>query len=559
MSDVTSLPNLLHKEQRARWLASLPLAHRAELEKILLQTIGALSTAIIPPHERFISVETLAEPLVSISEDIKRQLHCANFPASTKFLKRLENFKELLSHMAEAYIVTLNSLAAHGYDGRESTYFTLSIFRAIQLNLAQQYLAYLSYRQPEARTWDKINKLYQLAYAKRIHLESVTGGMLDLVKAENIEHLYKQALLLNLAHPYQFSNIFTSKLASTLNYWAQFCHIYNAETHASHSGVFAINLNQPLPPQLAKNCDFSMGDIHIIDTSSLLLRFRQIISNPGMQLLPDCVKDLLNQHPFACIKRVYKSWGKLAKRMYTRRPAHTEIYLTVGFHGVHGLLSDKQNRSFSVFHSKVISSFDDSGTIPFMLNLEEVVHSDSIMHKQLGYKTSSETISIEAPDRTVRKAKVIDESAGGYCIELPKSSSQTICIGDLVCCHYSLEDQNTFTLCVVRWMKEDNNGFIFGIEVISPFAEATMICESSRRNEASAQIPALLLPQIVSLKLKATLLTAKSAILDTSKQYVLKSRAEKQIISLETLIESTSTFSRFNFDMEMGVIKQPLI
>ena len=561
MKKESKISILTNKKQRATWLASLPLAHHDQLEQILCETINELTHAVIPPHQRFIALEDIAEPLSSLLVDFKQQQYTTTFPCSDKHLSKIDRFQSLLSKMSYSYIATLESLSARGYDGAESSFFTIATFRAMQLNLTQQYLSYTSYHQPEEETWANLNKLYHLAFSKHIHQEAVMPGPLDLVKAENIENLYKQALLLALASPNQLSGATTMKLTTTLVYWAQYCHLYDAETPDRLHGLFAIKLNEAVPPKAAKDYDLSCGYGLYFDTSNLLIRLSQIISRPGVQLLPEKVKDLINTSPLPCMKRIYKSWGKLGKRAFKRRNTHAHVQLTIGFNAIHQLLSHHQERDHThttpaslvtpKFETKYVANVDGSGIYPDTLDFDQIIETDTITRKQYG---AAAQIPKEISFTThSTEAKVIDESAGGYCLSIKRHTRHSISVGDLVCCHYEPGKLNLFTICVVRWMKETDKELMFGIEVISPFAEAIQLTEIIPNQKNDLALPGLLLPQIVSLDKAASIISSSSTNLKTDCEYFLKTMLEKQIITVEKTLDSTGSFNQFSYNAEIGL------
>ena len=560
-----SLPNFTNKKLRADWLASLPLAHHDELEKALTHTMTELNHSIIPPHQRYISLETISEPLSQLIQEVKKQIFNSNFPPSEKHQHYIDNFCVLMQQVSDGYLRTIESLAAHGYD-KNGTFFTVSIYRAIQLHFTLQYLAYTNYRVPDTVTWANIHKLYQLAHTNRIHLENVIAGPLDLVQAEHIESLYKQTLLLSLASPFQLSNNFTTKLTQTLAYWVQYCNVYDMVEPTSHHGLFVVQLNSSAPPKPIKECNLNAGPGLFFDTTHLLERLKQIAYRPGIQLLPEYVKDLINNNPLSSIKRVYKSWGKFGKRAFPRRQVQTSLELTLGFRDIYNLLCKKQhiqiedlsgydniNAHFSS-HSVSDTENKDLFIDAFGLNGEYDPANKSIPHMLLGqvdpkYKQQQSS----SPEFLVCTATVIDESAGGYCLSIPNETPHSINIGDLVCCQVGSNENAVTTLCVIRWMKEAGRTFLFGIEVIAPFTEAITIREITKRTEESVCMPALLLPQIVSLDLAPSLILPRSVKLQTTSEYLMKTATDEQVITLNSVIDSTGLYNQFSYNAELSV------
>ena len=128
MDEQQSLPNFSNKKRRADWLASLPLAHQHELEKTLSRTLQVLNQAVIPPHQRFISLETIAEPLANILESVKQQILSSHFPSSEKYKHHMRDICTLLQYFAEGYLKTIESLSAHGHDDKNGQGEKCTIF-----------------------------------------------------------------------------------------------------------------------------------------------------------------------------------------------------------------------------------------------------------------------------------------------------------------------------------------------------------------------------------------------------------------------------------------------
>ncbi len=553
MNQTISAAHFSNKKLRDTWLASLPLAHYEALEEQLKIALSEINRSVIPPNQRFVCLETVSKPTAELIKFVKKNQSNLTFPTQEKHHQRILSLQMLLGEMIKGYFSTLESLSARGHDGQDSTLFAKTIFRAMQLSLIQQYLSYTNYRHPHASTWANINKLYYLAFSKRTNLARVTTNPVDLVQAENIESLYTQILLLSLAHPLQLSNKMTTSLTSTLVYWARYCNLYDVVDLTNHHGIFAIRLNDNLPPKSVKEYDLTVGNSLFFDTSKLLGRFKQIIARPGIQLLPKNVQSLINNHPLSCIKRIYKAWGKLGKRTFSRRNSQDKIVLTVGFNAIHSMLGQHQTHSSQSTRSSLspdIAEFQSKDTLADRSKRHSTEFYDYMDASTIAYtqpvsetkKNADTNIVLQSLDRL--DARILDESAGGFCLSLSHKTPHSICVGNLVCCQYN-DQENLFTLCVVRWMKETNDTFLFGIEVLSPFAEtASLLCNTAN---TESQIPILLLPQIVSLNRDATLVIAHHSTLEANRQYQLITQKGQQTINLGAHNESTDIYSQFRY------------
>ncbi len=549
VNQTISAAHFSNKKLRDTWLASLPLAHHEALERQLKTALDEINSSVIPPNQRFVCLETVSRPAAELVNSVKENPSNRTFPTQEKHYQRILNLQALLGKMIKGYFSTLESLSARGHDAQDSTLFSTTIFRAMQLSFTQQYLSYTNYRHPHISTWANINKLYYLAFSKRTNLARVKANPIDLVQAENIESLYTQILLLSLSHPLQLSNKMTVNLTNTLVYWARYCSLYDVVDLTNHHGIFAIRLNDNHPPKPVKEYDLTVGNSLFFDTSKLLGRFKQIIARPGIQLLPKNVQSLINNHPLACIKRIYKAWGKLGKRTFSRRRSQDRIVLTIGFNAIHNMLGQRQALSSP---SSEIAEFQSKDTLSdnSRANSNSIEFYDYISAGTIAYTQPPSDIKSNAGKNTAAhrfdklNALVLDESAGGFCLSLSHKTPHSICVGSLVCCQYDDQDK-LFTLCVVRWMEETNDTFSFGIEVLSPFAETASLLD--RATDEKSWIPILLLPQIVSLNRDATLVMARSTILEPNRQYLLITQKGEQTINLGTNNESTDTYSQFRY------------
>ena len=102
-------------------------------------------------------------------------------------------------------------------------------------------------------------------------------------------------------------------------------------------------------------------------------------------------------------------------------------------------------------------------------------------------------------------------------------------------------------------MKETNQALLFGIEAISPFAEAITLTEISKRNSEPMNTPGLLLPQIPSLNVEPSLVIPRSANLKASHEYLLRTSTEEVVITLTKTIDSTGLYIQSKYDATLGV------
>ena len=144
----------------------------------------------------------------------------------------------------------------------------------------------------------------------------------------------------------------------------------------------------------------------------------------------------------------------------------------------------------------------------------------------------------------------INESAGGHCIlgtirynaDTPK-----VQIGEIVGIKsMTRSDQLNLTIGVIRRIKDVENGIEIGVLKLGPCAHAiaTSRYHASRQQQRFSR--SLLLPEMPALQQPPTLITQGKH--NVNEKLVVAQQGYKAKVKLTRLIESTSVYSRFEFE-----------
>ncbi len=210
-----------------------------------------------------------------------------------------------------------------------------------------------------------------------------------------------------------------------------------------------------------------------------------------------------------------KHWGTPPRRVFNRSEKNSGIDICIGLTATHHHLGNK------------FKSMDDSPT---------------------GNRTEVTVNVVDSPidngNTAIFKSArwvVVNESPGGLALTKRSGTPDSLRIGELL--GLKPDDTGQWGLAVVRWAVNGAEVPLqIGVQMIAPSASAVIV----RIGEDAHPEPALLLPEILSLKQPATLIAPRS-IYKPARNITLEQNGHQEQILLTRLVERTHSFERFQF------------
>ena len=152
----------------------------------------------------------------------------------------------------------------------------------------------------------------------------------------------------------------------------------------------------------------------------------------------------------------------------------------------------------------------------------------------------------EAPSTQHESWNIVNEGAGGYCLEYRQDKIAQVQVGELIGIRrHQPQETNDWGIGVVRWMKFTNTRTLhIGVEMIAPKVAAIGIRGAAQTNTPHQRC--LMLPEIPAIHQPATLITA-SAPWHKGQYATINIQGREYQLQLTSVRQTTGLFTQFQF------------
>ncbi len=330
------------------------------------------------------------------------------------------------------------------------------------------------------------------------------------------------------------------------------------------SGDYSVSLDRDNPP--IRNKSISGKD-------SYTIYYKDFVNRIDKNEQDDSNKIVLNQR---LKQHVLRSLSGNIERVMPRHDSSKTVQIGVGLNNSWLAFSHHRNLDDMTRHlnEKSNALVDDNNPM-FAAKREQFLHDswDGYHQQELSDKACFQSESIIAAIRHAQTSAmpseyqepelfdviVMEHSAKGFCLKITLPLSTVIKNGDVLVLREHHDDQ--YLLCAIRWVLNDDDHILFGVEIIAPSAA----CFGARMLPNIGVIgnvlfsECLLLPEIPALKLKSRLLLPSATFAGEGKVQLLRDELE-MIIKLNDVEQASFGYSIFNFtDLDDVMQRMPII
>lgn len=426
------------------WVEALPRANQAATMRQLGGALRAFSFQRIDGAQRFQLLEVLRPVVLDGMALLERQLQGASFPLNLQKAQAAEQLQALHRLLSLGYREAVVELCASSgsVPFLRKTMVTQALERSLYHGSRLLALSYYLYRTPPEGVWAELHLLDAFARSVGLHRKPVED--IALRHPATAESGYAQAVLLALSNPYRFSQREQAELWQVTRDLALHCEFHEQQPPGE---TFAVPQDLDAGPgyipeeragsgerllwfdllPLAERLDAALAEHP--GGGEVLLRFSR-----GHSVLAQA--DLL--------RRLRSGWGHASARHHTRMGAGHALDTVIGLSALHYYLAGSQD-------------FDS-----FTRRLPE--HPPASGGERAAWAHASE--SGRAP---VARARVLDQSLGGYRLTWPSSEHVRARVGELIGLAVSGDDDlREWMVGVVRWLRYDADGAVdAGVELLA--------------------------------------------------------------------------------------------
>ena len=542
------------------WINGLPLANLGETSRQVYELLTEINALAVGREDRLRVLEQLRPTVHYIADALRKHYIGHPFPLTLKSRKVAYLTREILAAMATGYKIIITEAAAEPANGGRSDDKTLltALHRALRYLGSVLLKTYQVYDPYPPGVWYELHTLYDYAERNNLHLASVTDHEYLLIESSSVSDVYKQILLLALACPYRLRQGEVEQVEQALERWSTYAAI-TPQGQDNTQALFAINpQHDEAPTYRVLHDQIQINTCRLLDTQGLT----HVLREEMLQTRESPVSASLNFSAREMwpdiMRRLTLAWGVIPKRRFTRTKKYAQVQVSMGLTGAHFFVSNEadfnpgpggpngageltfQNRA--QFTSSPVSA--EIGKLPELWELGSAGTVDWTTKSTPVALTSAEAST--APSK--QRWKMVNISAGGYCLLWDNSSATQAQVGELVCLQETdNQHMDTWGIGVIRWMKSANgDGLELGVQMLAPSAVAVAVKTSKDGQRFSDYQRCLLLPEIGPINQPATLLLP-ALTAQVGGAVIINIHGKEHRLQLTKMLENTGTFGQFHF------------
>jgi hypothetical protein len=494
------------------WLQTLPLADSMEAAREVYQALYTLNRLDLEPVRRMELMGLYESPVATVRVSLAAPLRQTSFPLGERKTALSRYARLLIWEMANGYKCALHDLAGARFGfGRKQQFSHLARRAAYYLGetLILSYQVYAAY---PPHVWRDLHELYRFAESNGWQEDPGEERPGEPGSGRSLSSLYRAALLLFLARPYQLLQNECLWVEQLLRGWSARVSLSRDIRAVDASGNFLVDLGADAPPSPWRN-DLAQMDnlgLRLLDVGELVGEVKTCVTrlNKGesVQALAIGV-DCLEAACHDLFKRLARAWGVAARRRHTRLKRRGFVSVCAGLGAAHFFMNDQKP-----FEAPISPGEKKSAPVRSAGADKEAV-TPQTPKPGVARRDEEDTTGpdVARPGQggdlyRVDRWQIGDIGPRGLLLIRPAESTVHVRVGEVLGIQ-RVDQLGQWSVAVVRWLKSlDNGGLEMGIEYLAPNARAVAV----RAMTPGAKFgPALLLPAMESLKRPATLLVER--------------------------------------------------
>lgn len=548
-ADIRDIPTNPAKVKK--WLESLPMLNASDAGHEVHKTLMMINRVSIDPDDRLKIMELYREPVRLITDKLQRSYAGLPLPLPEKHSLTAEQVRHFHIEMAHGYkhvIQDAYNKAKSKLSGRQAARMALPIQRAIRYLTATLMHSYQFYAPYPTGTWKQLHSLYRFSEDMGIVGMPVDDVFNQAASHSSIDHVYKQALLLDLSDPYHLPSRMIIKINHYLDLMAPMARLSpTPDSQIGDNCQFLINLESDLAGlvYIDENQKLDPASTRLLITLELArgihaqLTALQGGKRPADQGLGENFFDNLARE---MLVRLINSWGVNPKRVFPRKmTAGAQIEAAFSLDAaVHFVNDGKPVRTSGEF----MGPFQQRTRIGTLYAMPDRTLSETGKTTDIDSGKPQQS----GPVFICSAWDVLDESAGGLAAEKASESLAQVRVGELMVFR-TVGEKKPYSIGTIRWMRNTGpDKMEVGIQRLAPSGKAVKIKTLEAPREESEFMPAIFLSEIPALKQAKTLIAPRGIFRPERFIYIDDGQSFRRAVA-HKLIEVTGSYERFTFSL----------
>ena len=518
-----------------QWLEALPKTNLPDCSKKLGFALKELSRLDVDASELYGLVELVRPVVYFISNQISRHELPEGIIHTEQQLSLFTKCQQLHLLLLTVYKAIIDRCLEKQEDSER---LASLLHRALSESHSLLLLMQEHYRGVPENLWRETHILIQIAEKNRLQSSVLNDPLTSKIRELAIEDVYKRMLLMSHNRSNQLRQPEIRQVNKALSMWAPHGKII---PQPDQSCWFMINTlsDEGLHYALTESNAAHPG-LRGMDTRLLSAHLKKVAESiDGSK--PESLSKQLIQH-------LSSAWGAPAQRRNIRHEGSEGCLLCYGSSATHYYLLNKQ--SFDEFvgqHSDTLVA----GKSGFTAQESDVWEDAHGVEKNVGQSGSDkgtidfEQVSVNSDLYPTFSSKIVNTSAGGYCLQLKTTPDINLVPGELVAVQEASNRQ--WMLASVRWVHAiDDTTIKLGAELLSAKTTPCAITPLNKTRDASHFQRCFMQAAMPGLSDQPTLVTPRLSF-SAGMKFILLSDGKKTKGQLLECIESTTNYSQYQF------------
>lgn len=536
------------------WLERLPKDDREARAKWLHKALSTQNRVVIAPGDRLELMELYISPFMEVQASLLSEMRSiSTVPLHPHYRSKLEGMLHMLDAMAAGYKIAVLDLAILRRGRNRRANLALALQRAACF-LGQFIVAACEiYLRPSGGAWRELHQLYVCAEEHGLlttGVAPVDGGS----GASNVLDTYLQVLLVGASDPLSLLPGEARRLYELAPSWSPLLRFVDSTGRSAQPGHFRVSLKSDLPPlPLSKTARPPGEDARVLRTLEVarsmheaLMQVNESDDRGAAASAPEAV----GTRDAELLRRAGRVLGEVnIKRNSNRVEVDQLLEFIAGFESVCGACDGRRASLAAVPDAEPV---DDTGAASGR-NGEQFIDLAEPMFEP----TDSPVPRPAAPpDREQALVRIDNQSAGGVCLVIPRSTDVRLKVGEIGACRFP--GSGRWQPGVVRWMRVTSREIRFGIQFLGPVAKSV---ETVREDGVAAAAPdatatkgtAIWLPENPALKQPGSIVLPRKPGPPPTRLWIRDSDAAPLEIRVLGRLERTGAYEQLLVSVESPV------
>jgi len=515
-----------------QWIETNVVGPLPERMEILRDSLLSLQQSKLDPNRYLACLKVYRSVIISISAEVRDHNYGLSLPIPADGIALVNGLSEVYGQLANGYKAIVLDEADNPSPTLTLSKLATCCYSALHYVSRVMHIAYEGYQPYPTGLWFEIHQIYLFASSEEIHHAQVRCLSSENDAVDTIEEVYKRALLLNLADPYQLPFRAVDKVHEWLMKWGDMATIQSEPSDPKQRCMFLIDLefDKPGIPFLSRTRLTGDGQFYILNTASLVSAMNRLIDQILVEKSDDWqdpkrARDGLET--VELLRTLILKWGVQPMRSRDRVSTRKACDVVSGINYVSLMVNDQ---------------------VPYIAD-DETEQMNTMLREASTDGVKADSLPVQPIDQpNAQSWVVVDESVAGMQLALEQADSVHIAVGELIGIRVKGSDELGWLVGVVRWAKNQTDGEArIGVLKLGWPAMPTMVRSDATGSDAKST-NALLLPGNQELGRKQTLVTPKG-MFSPGSMLTIENNDRDVLAKATTLIISTRAGDCFEFEI----------